>query len=113
MFGSTTIPMTAQFDVFANPIAAARGAYPFVVLLQSDIMRDAREQVVAPLVPRRSLSKIAGRLTPIVTIDGTPHVAMIPALAVVRGVDLVTRVASLADAREDLLNAIDYLFFGI
>jgi toxin CcdB len=113
MFGSITTPMTTQFDVFSNPIGRARGAYPLVVVLQSDIARDSRERVVAPLVPRGSLPKIAGRLTPIVTIESTPHVVMIPALAVVRGADLVTRVASLADARADLLDAIDYLFFGI
>jgi hypothetical protein len=46
----------AQFDVFLNPIASTRRAYPFVVALQSDFAQNAREQIVAPLVPQGLLS---------------------------------------------------------
>jgi toxin CcdB len=101
-----------QFDVFVNPIAAARRHYPFVVVLQSDFVDGAREQIVAPLVPRKSLSAIAGRLTPIVVVESSDHVVLVPALAGVRRCDLEVRVASLAAARTEVLAAIDMLFFG-
>ena len=102
-----------QFDVFVNPIAAAHRHYPFVVVLQSDFVDGAREQIVAPLVPRKSLSAIAGRLTPIVVVESSDHVVLVPALAGVRRRDLGVRVASLAAARTEVLAAIDLLFFGV
>lgn len=105
--------MMTQFDVFVNPIAAIRRAYPFVVVLQSDITRDARDQIVAPLVPRQSMSKIAGRLTPVTAFAGSEHVVLVPALMGVRSRDLVERSGSIAAVRRDVLAAIDYLFFGV
>jgi toxin CcdB len=104
---------TVQFDVFVNPIAAARRHYPFVVVLQSDFVDGAREQIVAPLVPRKSLSAIAGRLTPIVVVKSSELVVLVPALAGVRRSDLKECVASLAPARTEVLAAIDWLFFGV
>jgi toxin CcdB len=102
-----------QFDVFANPIAAARRHYPFVVALQSDFVDGAREQIVAPLVPRKSLAAIAGRLTPIVVVNSSELVVLVPALTGVRRGDLKQCIASLAPARTEVLAAIDLLFFGV
>ena len=102
-----------QFDAFVNPIAAARRHYPFVVVLQSDFVDGGREQIVAPLVPRKSLSAIAGRLTPVVIVESSEHVVLVPALAGVRRGDLKERVASLSAARTAILAAIDLLFFGV
>jgi len=103
----------AQFDVFVNPIAAARRAYPFVAVLQSDLVREAHDPIVAPLVPRQSMSKIAGRLTPIVAFQGTEHVVLVPALVGVRSSNLAQPRGSIASSRNELLAAIDYLFFGV
>jgi toxin CcdB len=102
-----------QFDVFVNPISGARRHYPFVVVLQSDFVDGGREQIVAPLVPRKSLATIAGRITPVVFVESSEHVVLIPALAGVRRHDLEVRVASLAAARTEVLAAIDLLFFGV
>jgi toxin CcdB len=102
-----------QFDVFVNPIAAARRHYPYVVILQSEFVDGGRERIVAPLVPRKSLSAIAGRLTPIVVVEASEHVVLVPALAGVHRRDLAVRVASLAAARTEVLAAIDLLFFGV
>jgi toxin CcdB len=102
-----------QFDVFANPIAAARRNYPYVVVLQSDFLAVEREQIVAPLAPRKFLGEIAGRITPIVLVESAEHVVLVPALAGVRRRDLSVRVASLAGARTEVLAAIDILFFGV
>ena len=102
-----------QFDVFDNPIAESRRAYPFVVVLQSDLVWDVREPIVAPVVSRQSLSKIAGRLAPIVAFNGSEHVVLVPALMGVASRDLTQRRGSLASARGEVLAAIDYLFFGV
>jgi toxin CcdB len=103
----------AQFDVFANPIAAARHAYPFVVAMQSDLTINAVDQLAAPLAPRESMPKVAGRLTPKVVIDGIEYVVLVPALSGLRSRDLQERRGSIASSRSELLAAIDYLFFGV
>ena len=103
----------AQFDVFVNPIAAMRRAYPLVVVLQCDFARDARDPIVAPLVPRQSMSEVAGRLTPLIAFQGSEHVALVPALMGIRSRDLAELRGSIASARSELLGAIDYLFFGV
>jgi toxin CcdB len=102
-----------QFDVFANPIATARRAYPWVVTLQSDFAQYARQQIVAPLVPIGPMPKVISRLTPIVALDGADYAVLIPALAGLRASDLQERRASIASARSELLAALDYLFFGV
>jgi toxin CcdB len=103
----------AQFDVFPNPIASARCAYPFVVALQSDFALDARQQIVAPLVPLDRIPKVISRLTPIVALDGAEHMILVPALTGMQTRDLKDRSGSVAAARSELLAAIDYLFFGV
>jgi toxin CcdB len=102
-----------QFDVFANPIAEIRRAYPFVVVLQSDLVWNVREPIVAPVVPRQLLSTIAGRLAPIVAFNGSEHVVLVPALMGVASRDLTQRHGSLVSARNEMMAAIDYLFFGV
>jgi hypothetical protein len=81
--------------------------------LQSDFAQNARDQIVAPTVPRKSLAKVTGRLTPVVVIEAVEQAVLVPALAGVRRTDLGARISSLADARTDLLAAIDHLFFGV
>ena len=102
----------AQFDVFVNPILGARRAYPYVVILQSDFASGARDSLVAPLVPRAGLSTVAGRLAPIVIVEGSEHAVLVPAMTGLRSADLSKRCASIASARDEVLAAIDHLFFG-
>lgn len=103
----------AQFDVFPNPIAAARRAYPLVVTLQSDFAVDARIQIVAPVVPRELMPTVASRVTPRVVVEGGEHLVLVPALTGIRARDLQGRSCSIASARSEVLAAIDYLFFGV
>jgi toxin CcdB len=103
----------AQFDVFVNPLAIARRAYPFVVAMQSDFAAYASEQIVAPLAPKYLMSKVAGRLTPVVAVNGSEHLVLVPRLTSMRTRDLGKSVDSITSSRADLLAAIDYLFFGV
>jgi toxin CcdB len=103
----------AQFDVFVNPLPIARRAYPFVVVMQADIARNASDQIVAPLAPKASMPKGSGRLTPVVAVNGSEHIVIVPRLAAIRSRDLIESQCSIAGARRDLLAAVDYLFFGV
>ncbi len=102
-----------QFDVFVNPIAHARRAYPYVVALQSDFVPQVHDPIVAPLALLELMPTIAGRLAPIVAFQGLRYGVLVPALMGVRSRDLVQRRGSIAAARGELLAAIDYLFFGL
>jgi toxin CcdB len=102
-----------QFDVFDNPIAQARRDFPFVMILQSDMAGTGRDRIVAPLVPRKRMAKLAGRLTPIVGIGGLEHVLLVPRMTSVPAVDLRIVKAQLAAHRDDIVSAIDFLFLGV
>jgi toxin CcdB len=105
----------AQFDVYANPVARARGQLPLVAVLQSDRVEGARERVVAPLVRRRHYdhAPVAGRLTPPVDVAGKDYVLLIPALTTLPAGELRRPVGNIAHRRNDILAAVDYLFLGV
>jgi len=102
-----------QFEVFANPVARARASYPFVVVLQSDAVQSGRQRAVAPVAPRAAFPVIAGRLTPIMAIERDEFVLLVTAVTTIPVKSLGRTVACLADRRDDILAAIDYLFFGV
>ncbi|HEX5421054.1 MAG TPA: CcdB family protein [Gammaproteobacteria bacterium] len=102
-----------QFEVFANPITRARQVYPYVVVMQAEVAQIGRESVVAPTAPRAAFPAIPGRLTPVVTIERNAFVLLVTSLTSLPANSLRTAVTSLADRREDILAALDYLFFGV
>jgi toxin CcdB len=103
----------AQFDVFVNPFASVRRAYPFVVAMQSELTINGAEQLVAPIASNNYEQSTSRRLMPVVTLQGDDHVVLVPRLTVMRSRDLIQKVSSIAAARAELLAAIDYLFFGV
>lgn len=102
-----------QLDVFLNPVIEARSAYPLVVVLQADVARSGHHRAVAPLAPSSAFRTISGKLTPIVKVRGDEFVLLIPSLTTIPVPSFNTVVGSLAQRRDDILAAIDYLFFGI
>lgn len=103
----------AQFDVFENPISRARRAYPFVVVLQSDLAQTGRDRIVAPIVPRSRLPGTAGRMTPHVQVAGAEHVVLVPSMTAVRADDLRAPRGQLVAYRDAIVAAIDFLFLGV
>ena len=103
----------SQFDVFENPIARARRAYPFVVVLQADLAGTGRDRIVAPLAPRARLTGSAGRLTPHVQVAGVDHVLLVPSLAAMPVGDLRELRGQLSPYRTEIIAALDYLFLGV
>lgn len=101
-----------QFDVLANPIPRARHALPFVMILQSDLAETGRERVVAPLAPHAAMPPFAGRLVPVLEVAGVDHVLLVPSLTSMPAADLCHAVVNLADERDRIMAALDYLFIG-
>ena len=85
---------------------------PFVAILQWDLAETGRERVVAPLAPRDTMPALAGRLIPIVTVKNQAYALLVPSLTALPAADLRDVVTSLAEDRERILAALDYLFTG-
>ncbi len=103
----------AQFDVFVNPVPAARRAYPFVAVLQSDVAQSGRERVVAPLAARSRIPGTAGRLTPHVRVGSVEHVLLVPSLTTIAASELLDSRGHLTAYRDAIIAALDYLFLGV
>lgn len=103
----------SQFEVFENPIPAARRAFPFVAVLQSDLADTGRDRIVAPLVPRGRIRGVAGTLTPVVKVDGVEHVLLVPRLTPVSSRDLRGTKDELTSHRDKIVDALDLLFLGV
>jgi len=103
----------SQFDVFENPVARARRAYPFVAVLQSNLAETGRDRIVAPLVPRKRLLGTVGRLTPHVTVAGVDHVLLVPNMTAMLADDLREPRGQLVSYRDQIVAALDYLFLGV
>jgi len=103
----------SQFDVYVNPVARARAAYPFLLIMESDIAAGTSEHVVAPLVERSRLGIMPGHLAPGVKLQDIEHVVLIPALTSMPHRDLREPVCNLSKDRSAILAAVDFLFFGV
>jgi toxin CcdB len=101
-----------QLEVFPNPLVRARGAYPYVVVLQADVAALGRERIVAFLAPHAQAGNVAGRLMPVVTIDKRSFVVLMPSITNVPVSALRDSVGNLQAFRESILDAIDATFIG-
>jgi toxin CcdB len=103
--------MTRQFDVVANPDPVEAEYRPYLVVLQSDLVSGLTSTVVAPLVPREQM-KGAHRLNPIVPIEGQEYWLATHELFAVDQRMLRGKVTTLADHREAVIAALDFVFTG-
>jgi len=105
--------VSAQYDVMDNPVPRARRAFPFVVILQSDLADTGSDRIVAPLVPSARIPGVAGRLMPIVKVAGVDHALIVPRLMAVPAADLRAIKDSLSAYRNEIVAALDLLFLGV
>lgn len=99
-----------QFDVFVNPVAHARRAFPFVAVLQADLAEAGGDRVVAPLA---SLTLPSGRLAPTVALPAGEYALLVPRLTTMPTGGLGRPVANVASHRDAIVAALDYLFLGV
>ena len=76
-------------------------------------MRRSAAKAKGPAAPRAAFPSIPGRLTPVVAIERNDFVLLVTSMTTLPAKSLGTPVVSLADRREDILAAVDYLFFGV
>jgi toxin CcdB len=102
-----------QFDVFANPESQTRTHFPLLVCLQSDLVASQLTQIAAPLVLATKFTRAATPVTPAIQIDEQQYIALVPRMVVLPARLLKDRIANLSGHRDDLLGAVDLLFYGV
>ena len=102
-----------QFEVFPNPLARARRAFPYVVVLQADIAAMGRERVVAFVAAKKQIGPVGGRLMPVVEIGDREFVLLMPSITNVPVSELGASVGDVEAFRDKIVDAIDWMFLGI
>ena len=103
--------MIRQCDVFANPDSDEAAHWPYLLVLQSDLISGLRSIVVAPLVARPSFEG-ARQLNPIVSVEGVECWLATHELFAVDQRILRNKVSSVAEQRDEIIAALDFLFTG-
>jgi toxin CcdB len=104
----------AQFSVHKNKNPKTRSAYPYLVDVQSDLLRDLRTRVVVPLSKHSALGKKPIKnLMPVIDVDRQKYVMLVPQMAGISVADLGPEIASVAQRRDDIVASIDFLITGI
>lgn len=103
----------AQFIVYRNKNPGSRGTFPFLVDVQSDLLDGLQTRVVIPLTKAIPLArKPVSQLMPIVQIEDEAYVLMTPQLAGIARSELGPPAGSLAERRDAIVAAIDFLLSG-
>jgi toxin CcdB len=103
----------AQFTVYRNKNPRTKTAFPLLVDVQTDLLEDLQTRVVIPLTKTAALTrKPLTHVMPVLPFDGEDYVLMTPQLAGIARSDLGVLAGSLADQRQVILAAMDFLLTG-
>ena len=103
----------AALDIHANPEPRTRGAMPYVIELQANLLSDLNIRLVAPLAPARIYPSAISRLNPVIDIKGEPHVLLTQQMAALPKRLLAAPVVNAQARRYDIVAAVDFLVTGI
>lgn len=102
-----------QFDVFVNPLPAARAGFPFVVVLQGELADTGRTRVVAFLAPLTQVRNPGMPVMPKVRHNGSDYLVFLPEITNLPVAMLGRPVGDVSDCREAIVAALDRLFLGV
>lgn len=104
----------AQFTVYRNRNPGTKGEYPLLLDVQTDLLDELATRVVIPLTRAAGLVRRPIRnLMPIVVVDGEEYVAVAQDMAGTHKSALGPRVASVAEQRDAIIAALDFLVSGV
>nr|WP_295464817.1 CcdB family protein [Mesorhizobium sp.] len=97
----------ARFDVY-------QGDHPDLLLLdiQNDALDHLDTRVVVPLMPVKGSPPAVRRLYPVFDIEGRSMLMATPLMSAIRAQQLKKPVANLADHRDEIVAAVDFLQQG-
>jgi toxin CcdB len=103
----------AQFSVYRNKNPRTKATFPLLVDVQSDLLEPLNTRVVIPLTKSAALAKKpVGHLTPEISFADDRYVLMTPQLAGVNRAELGPLAGSVAEERQTILSALDFLLTG-
>ena len=103
----------AQFTVYRNRNPRTKAILPLLVDVQSDLLDDLQTRIVIPLSKAGTLTKKpVSHLTPLLKFEGEAYILMTPELAALARSDLGAAAGSLAERRDVILAALDFLLTG-
>ena len=102
----------AQFDVCLNPNVDSAPAVPYLLEVQSDLLEPVSTRVVAPLALVSERGQPARYLNPQFEIEGVQVVMVTEQIAGIPKRAIGKKVLSLAGERDQIMDAIDFLFRG-
>jgi len=101
-----------QFDVYTNPNPETKRAIPYLLDVQSDLLKNLKTRVVIPLYSVSAMGKAAKHLNPQFSIKRTTIIMSTAELAGVTVNSLGDKVCSLKEHRNEIIAALDFLFTG-
>ncbi|HEV2443235.1 MAG TPA: CcdB family protein [Steroidobacteraceae bacterium] len=103
----------AQFTVYRNKNARSKVIFPLLVDVQAELLDDLQTRVVIPLTRAAALTKKpVDRLMPILKLEDEAYVLMTPQLAGIASKELGAASGTLAEHRDVILAAMDFLLTG-
>jgi toxin CcdB len=103
----------AQFSVYRNKNPRTKNTFPLLVDVQSDLLEPLNTRVVIPLAKSPVLAKTpVAHLTPEISFEGAKYVLMTPQLAGINRTELGSLAGNLAEERQTILAALDFLLIG-
>jgi toxin CcdB len=103
----------AQFSVYRNKNARTKATFPLLVDVQSNLLEELQTRVVIPLTKATALTrKPLDQLTPILKFEDDAYVLVTPQLAGMARKELGAPSGTLAEHRDVILGAMDFLLTG-
>ncbi len=103
-----------QYDVYPNPSPRMRDVYPYVLDVQSDLLKALATRMVVPLaltsLPASSLPR---RLCPLVQVKGQSLMLVPFEAAPLDKRHLKSKVAALRERADDIVAAMDAVLSGV
>jgi len=104
----------AQFDVYPNPSRTSKMYYPYLVDIQSPLLRDLATRIVIPLGKRSAFGGQAMQgLTPEITFADQELLLLTPQISSVPEKHLKHPIGSLSHFRDQIVGALDLAITGI
>jgi toxin CcdB len=102
-----------QFSVYRNKNLRTKVTFPLLVDVQSGLLEPLNTRMVIPLTKSPGLTKKpVSHLTPEISFDGDKYVLMTPQLAGISRTELGSVAGTLAEERQTILAALDFLMTG-
>ena len=103
-----------QFTIYKNKHSQTKALFPFLLDVQSPLLEELQSRVVIPMTKSSAaMKKPVSRLTPVITVDGVPHLLVTHQLAAISQSALGIPVADATLERAAIIAALDVLITGI